>query len=203
MKKILKRILIGVGILLIIGFLAFLYFIPPFTLAPPETFIKAEADAAPSLDQIKDPAQRAIAERGKYLVMRIGCSGCHTPGGDQGPKFDTEYLAGGMKFTDPLYGTSISRNLTPDLNTGLGQRSSDQVKRTLRTGVFSETGRVFNPLFMPWGDFSNLTEEDRHAIMVFLRNLKPVVHKIPDFSPTSDQKYNSFYVLDYGIHGGK
>lgn len=203
MKKIIKRVLIGVGILVVIGFFAFLYLIPPFTLAPPETFIKPETDAPPSLDQIKDPARRAIAERGKYLVMTIGCTGCHTPGGAKGPKFDTEYLAGGMKFTDPLYGTSITRNLTPDATTGLGQRSDDQVKRTLRSGVFAETGRVFNPFFMPWGDFSNLTEEDRHAIVVFLRNLKPVAHKIPDFTPASDQQSFSFYGLDYGIREGK
>jgi hypothetical protein len=33
---------------------------------------------------------------------------------------------------------------------------------------------------MPFANFSNWTEEDRHAVLVYLRHLKPVRHKIPD-----------------------
>lgn len=202
MKKFLKWAGISLGLLFIVGFFAFLYFIPPFTLVPPEEFINAEKVAAPSTENISDPAKRAIAERGKYLVQTIGCTGCHTPGGDKGPKFDTEFLAGGAKFTDPVYGTSISRNLTPDPTTGLARRSDEQVKRTLRSGVFAENGRVFDPTFMPWADFSNLTEEDRHAILTYIRTIKPVKHGIPDFKRESEAPYNSFFGADYGIHEG-
>jgi hypothetical protein len=28
--------------------------------------------------------------------------------------------------------------------------------------------------------FSNWSEEDRHAVVVYLRHLKPIVHRIPD-----------------------
>ncbi len=199
MKKIVKRILLIVGVLLVAAFLAFLYLIPPFTIAPQEAFIEPERAAYPSLDKIADPAQRVIAQRGKYLVQTIGCTGCHTSGGDKGPKFETEFLAGGMKFTDPHYGTVLSRNLTPDPITGLARRTDDQVKRVLRGGLLPE-GRVCFPLFMPWADFSNLSEEDRHAIVIFLRQLKPVYHKIPDFSPESDQQYNATYARDYAGH---
>lgn len=200
MKRFLKRASILIASLLMIGFVAFLYLIPPFTAARPETFIAPEAQAPPKVDHISDPVERAIARRGRYLILSLGCTGCHTPGGDKGPKFATEYLAGGMKFTDPLYGTVVSRNLTPDSATGLRQRSDDQIKRTLRTGVFAENGRMVYPLFMPWADFSNLTEEDRHAIVVFLRHLTPVRHMIPEFTRSSDQPAYGFYGLDYGIH---
>lgn len=202
MKKFLKWTAIILGSLIIICFFAFLYLIPPFTLAPPEVFSKAESDAPPSLDHIADPAVRAIAERGKYIVKYTGCVGCHTASGSQGPKFDTEYLAGGLKFTDKHYGTVVSRNLTPDETTGLARRTDEQIKRTLRSGVFAEDGRVFNPYFMPWGDFSNWTEEDRYAVVTYLRSIKPVKHKIPDFSPASDASAFTFYGLDYGIHEG-
>jgi hypothetical protein len=202
MKRILKWVAIVVGSLLLIAFIAFLYLIPPFTLAPPEAFIKPESEAPPSLDHITDPAQRAIAERGKYIVMYTGCVGCHTPGGDKGPKWD-EYLAGGLKFTDKHYGTVVTRNLTADPSTGLARRTDEQVKRTLRSGVFAEDGRIFNPFFMPWGDFSNWTEEDRYAVVTYLRNIKPMKHKIPDFSPASDAPSMSFYGLDYAIHEGE
>ncbi|GEM_PF-2012981 len=200
MKKFLKWSAIFVGVLVIIGFLAFLYLIPPFTMAAPEAFIEPESQAAPQVDQAKNPAQRAIAERGRYLVMSIGCTGCHTSGGDKGPKFDTEYLAGGMKLGYPRYGTVISRNLTPDATTGLSRRSDAQVLRTLRSGVSADDGRVFNPYLMPWGEFSNLTEEDRYAVVTYLRMLKPVYHNIPDFAPSSAQQNFEIHGLDYGIH---
>jgi hypothetical protein len=202
MKRILKWTALAVGLLLVIGFTAFLYLIPPFTLAPPEAFSKPETDAAPALDQISDPAERALAEHGKYLVQSIGCAGCHTPTGDKGPEWD-HYLAGGFKFTKRGYGTVVSRNLTPDTETGLSARSDDQVKRILRSGVFAD-GRVFHPFMMPWADFSNLTEEDRHAVVVFLRHLKPVRHKIPDFSPSSDAEQEIVYGgSDYAIQETK
>ena len=37
---------------------------------------------------------------------------------------------------------------------------------------------------MPWGSYTNWTEEDRHAVVVYLRNINAVAHRIP---PPSDQ----------------
>ena len=77
------------------------------------------ADAAPAVTDIADPAERAIAERGRYIVMTTGCIGCHATNGPQGPDL-TKYLAGGgLKIQTP-HGTFVSRNLTPDQETGLG-----------------------------------------------------------------------------------
>jgi len=136
MKRILKWI---VGIVLVIGgvaFLAFLYFIPPFLTATPETFSGPMA-TAPPVSRIADPAERAIAERGREIVMRTGCIGCHATNGSQGPDL-TKYLAGGgLKFQTP-HGTFVSRNLTPDKETGLGKRTDDEVKRVLRSGLFAD-----------------------------------------------------------------
>lgn len=202
MKKFLKWALLTLGFLIVIAFVCFLYLIPPFKLVPPEGFIKPQADAYPALDRMSDPSQRLIAERGKYLVQTIGCTGCHTPGGDKGPKFETDFLAGGMKFIDPASGVSVSRNLTPDPATGLARRTDAQVLRTLRTGVFAEDGRVFSPIVMPWAGFSHLTEEDRFAIVTFLRQLKPVSHKIPDHVSHTEGTVYEVYGQDYSIPEG-
>jgi mono/diheme cytochrome c family protein len=203
MKKALKWIAISVVCLIVVAFFCFLYLIPPFTLAPQESFTKPERDAYPPLTQIPDPAERRIAERGKYLVQTIGCTGCHTPGGDKGPKYDTEFLAGGAKISKPGYGISYSRNLTPDSATGLGKRSTAQILRTLRCGIDAVDGRVYNVDVMPWAMFSHLTEEDRYAVAVFLRHLKPVRHAIPAHAPVTDLPDYNHFAGDYAVHDGK
>jgi len=181
MKKFLKWALLVLAVIVVCGFGAFLYFIPPFFITPPEDFGKALADAAPPVTDIADPAQRAIAARGRYLVTTHGCIGCHATNGSQGPDL-TKYLAGGaLKFQTP-HGTFISRNLTPDQETGIGRRTDDEVKRVLRSGTFPD-GHVAIGTVMPWPAFWNWTEEDRHAVVVYLRHLKPIAHRIPDPAP--------------------
>jgi hypothetical protein len=176
-KTFLKWTLIVVVLLAIVGFCAFLYFIPPFFVAAPETFSKTQNDAAPAVANIQDPVARALAERGRYLVMTGGCIGCHQIPGPKGPQFD-KYLAGGLKFTTHD-GTYVSRNLTSDAETGLPRRSDDEVKRILRSGVFPD-GRVVSYRVMPWGTYTSWTEEDRHAVVVYLRHLPAVRHQVPE-----------------------
>jgi len=181
MKRFLKWALLVLAVVAVCGFGAFLYFIPPFFITPPENFGKALADAAPAITDIADPAQRAIAARGRYLVMTHGCIGCHATNGSQGPDL-TKYLAGGaLKFQTP-HGTFVSRNLTPDQESGIGRRTDDEVKRVLRSGTFPD-GHVAVGSVMPWPAFSNWSEEDRHAVVVYLRHLKPIAHRIPGPAP--------------------
>ena len=122
MKKFLKWTLLVVAVLAVCALGAFLYFIPPFFSVAPEEFTKAAADAAPPVSTIADPAQRAIAERGRYLVVSTGCIGCHATNGPQGPDL-TKYLAGGAIMSRTKDATYVSRNLTPDKETGLGRRT--------------------------------------------------------------------------------
>ena len=204
MKKTLKWVGIILGVLVVAGFLAFLYFIPPFDFIPPEEFARQTASAGPSLSTINDPVERMLAERGKYLVTSLDCSGCHTPQGDNGPNW-SEYLAGGVKSSFRGYQSYFTRNLTPDKETGLARRTDVEVERVLRTGVLPE-GRVAHYRDMPWAFTSSWTEEDRHAVVTYLRYLKPVRHKIPD--PDSAVVFDdptaveSFFNTDYG-HGGQ
>ncbi len=205
MKKWLKRIAVVLGILVVLGFLAFLYFIPPFTLIPPEKFSAETAAAAPALDAIADPAERAIAERGKYIATASDCSGCHTPLGDQGPKWE-QYMAGGNPTAFRGYGTFNTRNLTPDPVTGLARRTDEQVQRVLRSGLLPE-GRVAHYRDMPWAAYSNWTPEDRYAVLVYLRHLKPVEHHVPDdrFDVTvaDTSAIETYYTLEIGTGPAK
>src|SRR5439155_25829715 len=128
MKRFLKW---AAGLILLIAvcaFLAFLFFIPPFFTTPPEEFSKAVREAAPPVTDITDPAERLLAERGRYIVVGTGCIGFHAPNGPTGPDYSKYLAGGGLKITSAR-GTIVSRNLTPDKETGLGLRSDDEVKR--------------------------------------------------------------------------
>jgi mono/diheme cytochrome c family protein len=178
MKRILKWTAIVLVVVALVGFCAFLYNIPPFFLVSPEDFGKQMADAAPPVTDIADPGERAIAERGRYIVMTSGCIGCHATNAGQGPDL-TQYLAGGTLKMHTPKATYVSRNLTPDKETGLGRRTDDEVKRVLRSGTFSD-GHVVETTVMPWASFSYWSEEDRHAVVVYLRHLKPIRHATPE-----------------------
>ena len=202
MKKVLKWAAFVVVLIAIGGFLVFLYVIPPFFSTPPEQFSRDVREAAPPVSDVADPAERLLAERGRYIVVATGCVGCHATNGPQGPDYSKYLAGGGLKITSK-HGTYVSRNLTPDRETGLARRTDDEVKRVLRSGVFPD-GHVAPYTAMPWANFSNWTEEDRHAVLVYLRHLKPVRHEIPEpVSATallqSDVVERDYGFRDYGI----
>lgn len=196
MRRFLKWLAMAVVAVAAIGFLAFLYFIPPFDATSPEQYTQLVLDATPGVDAIADPAERAIAERGRRIVMNTGCIGCHAAPGQQGPDY-SRYLAGGSLKITSREGVFVSRNLTPDPETGLGRRTDDEVKRVLRSGVFPD-GHVVPYTAMPWAVFSRWSEEDRHAVVTFLRSLKPIRRATPEPEPGIDLP-TSLVERDYGF----
>ena len=184
-RRVVKWTLGALLVLAVVGFLAFLYLIPPFTLMAPEAFSGPEIAAANAvkLDAIADPKTRALAERGKYIVVTTGCVDCHAPPSAAGPDF-ARYMAGGLKNAVRGHGTYVSANLTADRQTGLGRRTDEDVLRALRSGVSADGGRLFWYRDMPWAWFANWTEEDRVAVLTYLRQIPPIAHKIP--SPTAE-----------------
>jgi hypothetical protein len=202
MTRILKWVALAVVVLAACGFVAFLYFVPPLMSMAPEEFVNAEAAMAPSVDGIADPATRAIAERGRYVLLTTECTGCHVTPGPTGPQPDM-YLAGGRKFVTNAHGAVVSRNLTPDKETGLGARTDEDVKRVLRSGVFPD-GRPIPHNAMPWAQFSNWSDEDLHAVVVYLRHIRPVRHEIPPPAPgVADAIVPGALEIAYGVDAGK
>jgi predicted small lipoprotein YifL len=202
MKRILKRAVVAVVLLAACGFAGFLYFVPPLMSTDPQQFIDLEAAMAPPVDGIADPATRAIAERGRYVLLTTECTGCHVTPGPQGPLPDM-YLAGGRKFTTNNHGVVVSRNLTPDKETGLGSRTDDEVKRVLRSGVYPD-GRPIPHNAMPWAQFSNWSDEDLHAVVVYLRHIRPVRHEIPQPAPgVADAIVPGALEIAAGVDAGK
>lgn len=196
MKRFLKWFGIIVLVVGILGFFAFLYFIPPFMLMKPGEFSGPAGKAGPDLSKIADPAERAINERGHYLVTLGSCADCHATPGPQGPRLDDMYLAGGAKITRRGFGQYVSMNLTPDRDTGVGNWSDDDLKRVLRNGLAPD-GRQVPGHAMPWPAFSHWTDEDMHAVIVYLRHTTPIAHRIPKPSlgvaPTNGAAFEEDY----------
>ena len=150
----------------------------------------------------------AVVQRGEYLVKIMGCNDCHTPWkmGPQGPEPDmTRMLSGHPEEIGPLpetkapapyvslgfatntaysgpWGVSYAFNLTPEQNTGLGIWTEEMFVKTIRTGRHMGTSRPINPP-MPWPAYRNATDEDLKAVYAYLRTIKPIVNRVPEYKP--------------------
>jgi mono/diheme cytochrome c family protein len=139
---------------------------------------------APTPDGV--PAEnRAAVTRGEYLVELLGCGACHTDGALIGRPDAGRALAGsriGIAYTSPLEnpnpGILFPPNITPDMETGIGRWSDQQIMEAIRAGLGRHAGRRI--MVMPWQGYSRLSNDDARAILTYLRSLKPVRHRVPD-----------------------
>jgi mono/diheme cytochrome c family protein len=143
-------------------------------LAVSTTLLAVTSFAAAKGAKGKDAERLA---RGKYLVTVMGCTDCHTPGTFYGDPDMSRFLSGSeMGWAGP-WGIVYAANLTPDLETGLGSWTADEIAKAIRTGNRPD-GRQLAAI-MPWLNFSNLTSEDALAMAHYLLSLKPVKHEVP------------------------
>lgn len=134
---------------------------------------KAYDAPLPSITAVTDSS---VLARGEYLIYGPAhCSGCHSPMDKQGALASGEHipLEGGFVFPLPI-GNLYTPNITPDLETGIGGITDQQIARALRYGV----GFDGRPLFdlMP---FHNLSDDDLQAVISYLRTMPPVKKEIP------------------------
>jgi len=131
--------------------------------------------------------------RGKYLVTITGCNDCHTPGYFYGAPDTTRTLSGSELAWKGPWGVSYPRNLTPELQTGIGAWSDSDIVTAIRTGKRPD-GRILLPP-MPWPDFATLTDDDAMAIAKYLKTLTPVMHQVPDILAPGTPVKGSYFTL--------
>ncbi len=113
--------------------------------------------------------------RGAYLVeAMVHCGECHTPRTRLGGLDRDMWMAGNGDGPD---GERIP-NITPDPATGIGKWSAEEIVESLETGSLPD-GDEFGSLMADVVSYgtSKLKAEDRKAIAVYLKSLKPVVHR--------------------------
>jgi hypothetical protein len=129
------------------------------------------------------PSPENKIEYGRYLTNAAVCIECHTPV-NRGQIIEELAFSGGRMLQLPTGGTSVSSNITPDKETGIGGWTEEQ---------FIQRFKVFNPnadqtdnkikpgefnTIMPWAKYSQMTDEDLAAIYAYLKTLKPISNKV-------------------------
>ncbi|MDB5556264.1 MAG: cytochrome [Rhizobium sp.] len=130
-------------------------------------------------------ADSVDVEHGKYLVTIGICAGCHTPLGPDFKHIEAMRLAGGGRA-----GPLNTPNLTPDVETGLGSWTDDQVVSAIRNGKRPDGSSIRPPMGVFF--YRDLSDHDAKSIVAYLKSLPPIKNKVarspvtipaPSFTP--------------------
>jgi Cytochrome c len=142
---------------------------------PVNVFIKFVPQPAGT---VPAPNRADVSRYGEYLVYVGGCNDCHTPVQKGQPIAGMDF-AGGQAFVT-RFGTVVSANITPDLDTGIGKWNEDLfLKKFMDYREYARQGPPPSPgpqafTLMPWLGMSQLAPEDLKAIYAYLRTVKPI-----------------------------
>lgn len=146
--------------------------------------------------------------RGEYLVETIaGCGNCHTPHLPDGSLDDSLALAGAFVIEEPVF-KAYAKNITPDMETGIGSWSEDDIVKALREAVRPD-GKILGPP-MSFHFYNKLSDNDAYAIAAYLKTVRPIrnvvpestfqiplaaqppARNVPDVSPSDPVKYGEY-----------
>jgi len=118
-----------------------------------------------------DPAHDEVWNRGSYLANAVAhCGECHTPRNFMGAMKTSRAFSGNPQGPDG----QRAPNITPDPEKGLGKWSFEDIETVLKTGQLPYFDTVGSGMAEVVKGTSQLTDDDRHAIAVYLKSLKPV-----------------------------
>lgn len=162
MKKVLKVLGIGIGVIVLLIGIAALY---NSTAALP-TYAVEVPDVQVELDSTR------IARGAK--IVKGTCTFCHEGKGDR--------LDGRLMLDDPGFGTIYSSNITQDPDAGIGSYSDGELVRLFRTGI-KKNNQMVVPMM---AKMPHLSDEDVYSIIAYLRSDAPEVQPSP--TQHTDQK---------------
>jgi mono/diheme cytochrome c family protein len=128
-------------------------------------FVVVVSCGAPSSSESPTPPVSQV-ELGRQWVDQHGCAGCHQDEGGATLAGASDVVPGSQAYAS---------NLTPDVETGLGRWSDEQIISAVREGV--GPGGVTLCAQMPRA--SSLSQPQGVAMVAYLRSLAPVRHQTP------------------------
>jgi len=120
--------------------------------------------------------QSKTFNRGAYIVQALGhCGECHTP----------RNFAGGFNWNLGLAGSAdgaegrLAPNITPDVQTGIGDWSASDIAYYLKTGARPDGDIAGGPMgeIIDQG-FRYATDSDLDAVAEYLKALRPTMHRV-------------------------
>jgi mono/diheme cytochrome c family protein len=112
----------------------------------------------------------ALIQRGRYLVTLGDCTACHSD-----PTRTDSPFGGGHPVPTP-FGTLIAPNITPDLQTGIGNWTAQQFDDAVRRGRLPDGSRLYPA--MPYPYFARMSAADVRAMRAYLTTVTPVHHAV-------------------------
>ena len=146
---------------------------PYFDQHPPAAQI--DDSTVPHAALVQTDPDFAASERGRYLAS-VSCMYCHTPEVSADQPDMSKAFAGGKKYTfvrgQPL---ETSVNITPDVATGIGALSVDDIVAVMQTDTEPTTHRTLCSTHPGGADYlGGMTVDDMRDIAVYIHNLPPV-----------------------------
>jgi mono/diheme cytochrome c family protein len=157
----LRRLIVSVGLLCVLGFGGYLVLTAPFTweaLHPTRNV----ADAGP-----------ADLANGHVLFDIGSCATCHATPGQK----DTTRLGGGAALASG-FGTFYMPNISPDPTDGIGNWTTTQFVRAVREGVSTSGANEYPAL--PYTSYQRMTANDLRDLFGYIKTLPPVAGKARD-----------------------
>ncbi|MBK6565169.1 MAG: cytochrome c [Saprospiraceae bacterium] len=156
MKRVVKIILYGLGILILVLLMAALFFSSKFnrefekviTFEPVEVII---------------PQDSVSIERGR--ILSVDCRSCHGPD-----------LAGKVFFDDPTIGTLPSSNLTRAKGSETEHYTNQDFVKAIRHGLNKAGNRL---MVMPCKSTSQISDKDLGCLIAFINTLPKVENTFP------------------------
>jgi mono/diheme cytochrome c family protein len=123
---------------------------------------------------VAEPDRHDKIAYGAYLAGPVAhCMECHTP--RDGPRLDISRLGAGGRDLPDLgnpEARTVSRNITPDPEAGLGKWSDADIKGAILLGHRPDGTKLART--MPFYAYNRMSSDDVNAIVDYLRSLKPL-----------------------------
>lgn len=141
---------------------------------PPAT----PAAAAPAAGE----SRAELVAHGKYLVETIaGCGNCHTPHNQDGSLNLSMSYAGAFVITEKIpTGETLfdayAPNITPDMETGIGSWSEDDIVNAIRNAKRPDGSYLGPPMSFAW--YRNMSDRDVRAIAAFIKTVPAIRNEV-------------------------